>query len=295
MHQANLSTAKTVIYTIIALIAFAANSVLCRLALGDKEIDPSSFTSIRLLSGSIVLFMLIQFKKNKNTILVKGSWAGSVMLFLYAATFSFAYMTLDTGTGALILFGSVQLTLILLSLLSGTRLHFSEWTGIGVAFSGFVYLMLPQVSTPSILGFILMTISGISWGFYTLIGRSSKNSLLDTAYNFFRTTPFVIVLFLINNQHFHYSLKGIILATLSGGIASALGYTLWYAALRKLTMTQAAVLQLVVPTFAVLGGVLFVSESITLRIVISASLILGGILLVLLGKYYFVQVRAENH
>jgi len=282
---------KTVIFTGLALIAFAANSVLCRLALGEEAIDASSFTVIRLLSGATVLLTIISINRNKTSLPTKGSWSASLMLFLYAITFSFAYITLDTGTGALILFGSVQITMILLSLISGTRLHITEWAGIAVAFTGFVYLILPGVTAPSTIGFLLMTIAGIAWGIYTLMGRGSKNPLMDTAYNFLRTIPLVIILVIVAIKTAHYSFEGILFAALSGGIASGIGYTIWYIALGGLSATQAAVVQLLVPVIAALGGVIFVSEIVTLRLIVSATIILGGILMVVLGRYYFVQLR----
>ncbi len=282
---------KTVIFTGLALIAFAANSVLCRLALGEEAIDASSFTVIRLLSGATVLLTIISINRNKTSLPTKGSWSASLMLFLYAITFSFAYITLDTGTGALILFGSVQITMILLSLISGTRLHITEWAGIAVAFTGFVYLILPGVTAPSTIGFLLMTIAGIAWGIYTLMGRGSKNPLMDTAYNFLRTIPLVIILVIVAIKTAHYSFEGILFAALSGGIASGIGYTIWYIALGGLSATQAAVVQLLVPVIAALGGVIFVSEIVTLRLIVSATMILGGILMVVLGRYYFVQLR----
>jgi len=282
---------KTVIFTGLALIAFAANSVLCRLALGEEAIDASSFTVIRLLSGATVLLTIISINRNKTSLPTKGSWSASLMLFLYAITFSFAYITLDTGTGALILFGSVQITMILLSLISGTRLHITEWAGIAVAFTGFVYLILPGVTAPSTIGFLLMTIAGIAWGIYTLMGRGSKNPLMDTAYNFLRTIPLVIILVIVAIKTAHYSFEGILFAALSGGIASGIGYTIWYIALGGLSATQAAVVQLLVPVIAALGGVIFVSEIVTLRLIVSATMILGGVLMVVLGRYYFVQLR----
>ncbi len=280
---------KTIILTGLALIAFAANSILCRLALGSEAIDASSFTVIRLLSGIIVLLIIIGSTRNTTGVSTKGSWTASFMLFIYAVTFSYAYISLDTGTGALILFGSVQITMILRSLIAGTRLHFTEWAGVTIAFTGFVYLILPGVTAPSTIGFLLMTVAGIAWGMYTLKGRSSKSPLMDTAYNFFRTTPFVILLALITINHTNYSSEGILLALLSGGITSGIGYTIWYIALGGLSSTQAAVLQLSVPVIAALGGVIFVSEAITFRLIISATIILGGILLVIMGKYYFTR------
>jgi len=264
------------------------------LALGNEAIDASSFTIIRLLSGTLVLFIIIGYTRNRTRASIKGSWAASFMLFLYAVTFSYAYISLDIGTGALILFGAVQITMILLSLISGTRLHYTEWAGVIIAFTGFVYLILPSVTTPSTTGFLLMAVAGISWGAYTLKGRGSQNPLMDTAYNFFRTIPFVILLAIITINNTHYTFAGILLALLSGGIASGIGYTIWYIALGSLSATQAAVLQLLVPVIAAVGGVVFVSETITLRLMISTAIVLGGILMVVLGRYYFVQSQSNN-
>lgn len=285
---------KIIILTGLALIAFAANSVLCRLALGERTIDASSFTVIRLLSGAIVLLAIISIKSNKTDSFTKGSWSAGLLLFLYAITFSFAYITLDTGTGALILFGSVQITMILLSLISGDRLHITEWVGVTIAFIGFVYLILPGVTTPSAIGFLLMIVAGIAWGIYTLKGRSSDDPLMDTAYNFLRTLPLVIILAIITVQNAHYSYEGLLLAVLSGGITSGIGYAIWYIALGGLSATQAAVVQLLVPVIAAFGGIIFVSEAVTLRLTVSATMILGGILMVVLGRYYFVRLRLNN-
>jgi drug/metabolite transporter (DMT)-like permease len=284
---------KTITFTVLALVAFAANSVLCRLALGEKTIDASNFTAIRLLSGAIVLFVILQFKGKKGSSPTKGSWPASIMLFLYAAPFSFAYITLDTGTGALILFGAVQITMIALSLMAGDRLHAAEWMGVTIAFFGFIYLVLPVVSTPSLSGFVLMTIAGVAWGIYTLKGRGSVDPLADTVYNFARSIPLVLILAAMAYQTAHISLKGVLLAITSGGIASGIGYTIWYIALGGLAVTHAAVVQLSVPVIAALGGVIFVSEQISLRLTLSALLILGGILMVVLGKYYHVTLKAN--
>ena len=208
------------------------------------------------------------------------------MLFIYAITFSFAYVALNTATGALILFGSVQTTMIIVSVISGNRLHISEWFGVSIAFAGFVFLVLPGVSAPSILGLLLMAVAGVAWGIYTLKGRGSDSPLADTFYNFLRTTPIVLVFAAISIAAFrntHFSLEGIVLAILSGAIASGIGYTIWYIALRGLSSTQAAVVQLSVPVIAAFGGVVFVSEAISLRLTFSALVILGGILLVVKG------------
>jgi drug/metabolite transporter (DMT)-like permease len=293
VNKPNSFLIKTILFTGLALIAFAANSVLCRLALGGSAIDASTFTIVRLLSGVIVLTVILNISKiNSNSSpSTKGSWPASIALFLYAFTFSFAYVTLETATGALILFGSVQITMILLTIFSGNRLHISEWVGMAIAFAGFVYLVLPGVTTPSVIGFFLMTVSGIAWGVYTLKGRGSKSPIMDTAYNFLRTLPFVIILAIITMKYAHYSAEGILLAALSGGIASGIGYMIWYSALSGLSVTQAAVLQLLVPVIAAFGGIIFVSESISLRLAVSSTMILGGILMVVLGRYYYVQLQ----
>lgn len=278
---------KTAALTGLALLAFAANSVLCRLALADNSIDPASFTVVRLLSGSIVLLFIISFNRQTAASTAKGDWTAGLMLFLYAISFSYAYTSLGTGVGALVLFGSVQITILLMSIISGERLHVAEWLGAALAFCGFIFLILPGVTTPSIHGFLLMSVAGISWGIYTLKGRNSERPLLDTAYNFFRTTPLVILLGIMTFNSADYTTEGVLLALLSGGITSALGYTIWYIALAGLSTTQAAVTQLSVPVIAAFGGVIFVSEAITYRLTISAALVLGGILMVVAGRDYF--------
>lgn len=292
MANSRNPVASTIVFTGLALIAFAANSVLCRLALGEQAIDASSFTVIRLLSGAVVLLAILRLNNNKTATQAKGSWSSSLMLFLYALTFSFAYITLDTGTGALILFGSVQITMILLSIISGQRLHTAEWVGVSLSFVGFVYLILPGVTTPSINGFMLMTVAGVSWGIYSLKGKSSANPLMDTAYNFLRTIPFVTILALLAIKQVHYSPAGILYAVLSGAIASGIGYAIWYRALAGLSTTQAAVVQLSVPVIAAFGGVVFVSEAVTLRLIVSAILVLGGIFIVVLGRFYYAQFQS---
>ena len=283
--KSNNQFLRTFIYTFLALVAFAANSVLCRKALGENKIDASGFTIIRLLSGIIMLTILLGLSKvKKENKEIRGSWYSAGILFLYAVTFSFAYITLDTGTGALIAFGSVQITIILYSIFTGHKLHWMEGLGTMIAFSGFVYLILPGVNSPPLKGFILMTIAGISWGIYTLKGLGSKNPLRDTAYNFVRTIPFLILLFLFTMKNISYSIEGILLAGISGAVTSAIGYTIWYIALRDLTNVQSAVVQLFVPALAAFGGVVFVSEIISLRLILASLLILGGILIVTFGK-----------
>ena len=297
---------KTALLSLFALIAFAGNSVLCRLALsansGHQAIDPASFTSIRLLSGIAMLFVLLMlFGRVKNltsgsidtestntpTVDNKGSWLAGLSLFLYAALFSYAYVTLDTATGALILFGTVQITMITVGWLRGNRLSLFESIGVCLAVAGFVYLFLPELSQPSLLGFVLMVFAGIAWGDYTLRGQSSSHALSTTAYNFLRTLPLVAVLLLglvINGATFNLTQTGLLLAIASGAITSGVGYAIWYAALNGLSTTQAAVIQLLVPVIAAIGGVVFSRELISLRLMIAAALVLGGVLIVILGR-----------
>ncbi|MBY5920674.1 DMT family transporter [Ferrimonas balearica] len=275
---------KIVLSTALALIAFAGNSVLCRLALGGERIDAASFTAIRLLSGIVVLLLIVSLSQRKGTQVSRGSWKAALFLFLYAITFSYAYMTLDTGTGALILFGAVQVSMMLFSFLSGDRFNPIEWLGLIMAFTGFVYLMLPGVSAPSLTGFILMSVAGIAWGAYTLLGRGAKNPLSVTNDNFLRTLPFTLVLLALTLNTQHLSFQGVLLAVLSGGVMSGIGYALWYMALSGLSAIRAAILQLLVPIIAALGGILFAGETLSGRLMLSSLMILGGIWAVILGK-----------
>ena len=277
---------KTLCLTILALLAFAGNSVLCRLALNDDVIDAASFTSIRLFSGIVFLLLIVLIKTNKKINIKDGSWSSSFFLFLYAITFSYAYITLETGAGALILFGSVQITMIVFSLIKGRRLLLIEWFGLIFAFLGLIVLLLPGASAPSLSGFALMVFSGMAWGFYTLMGKNSQKPLIDTANNFLRTLPFVVLVSLLTFDSIQLSNQGIMLAIVSGAITSGLGYAIWYSALAGLTVTQAAVVQLTVPIIAAFGGILFSNEIITLKLVISSLLVLGGVLVVTLGKKY---------
>jgi drug/metabolite transporter (DMT)-like permease len=263
------------------------------MALGEETIDASSFTVVRLLSGTVTLIVVLKLAADKDSTSTKGSWVSALMLFLYAIAFSFAYISLDIGTGALVLFGAVQITMIFINVISGNKLHISEWLGVLLAFTGFVYLVLPRVTTPSFLGFVLMTAAGMAWGIYTLRGGRSMHPLADTAFNFARTTPLVIVLALIAMPTIRLSFEGIILAVMSGAVASGIGYTVWYIALSGLSATEAAVVQLSVPVIAAIGGIVFLSEVITVRLICAAVMILGGILIVVLGRYYFVQLSVE--
>ena len=275
---------KTFGYTLLALIAFAGNSIICRIALKETAIEPALFTSIRLISGAIVLMLIVLMTAKTDKTKSKGSWFSAAMLFIYAATFSYAYASLETGTGALILFGVVQITMIAYSLFSGNKMSHIEWLGVAVALCGFLYLMLPGAKAPSVLGFALMTISGIAWGAYSIRGKTTKNPLQDTAYNFLRTIPFLLLLLYFLLQESNYSKTGILLALFSGVVTSGLGYIIWYAALKGLTTIQASVVQLFVPVLAGLGGLILMKEAISFRLFIAALLILGGILLLIVKK-----------
>jgi len=261
------------------MLAFAANSVLCRLALGAGAIDAASFTAIRLGSGALVLVLLAQGRRREIFFGQRGSWRSAAMLFIYAAAFSFAYRNLSAGTGALILFASVQLTMLLFAIFSGERPGAAEWFGLALAFGGLVYLVLPGLSSPPALNAGLMTIGGIAWGVYSLRGRGASDALGVTAGNFLRTVPFAFIATIVTLGNGHATQRGVILAMLSGAITSGIGYAIWYAALCGLTSTRAALVQLSVPVIAALGGVTLLQEKVTTRLVIASLLVLSGIAL----------------
>jgi drug/metabolite transporter (DMT)-like permease len=267
----------TASYTGLALIAFAANSVICRLALADASIDPAGFSAIRLISGALVLAMIAGMFKDERSSGSSGNWISASMLFLYAITFSFAYVSLSICTGALILFGAVQATMILAGLARGERPELLEWAGLIVALSGLVYLMLPGWEVPSLGGATLMTIAGVSWGIYSLRGHNTGNPIAVTSDNFTRTIPFSLLVSLVLITHLHATMRGVLLAFISGALTSGIGYVVWYAALKGLTVTRAATVQLLVPVIAAIGGVIFLSEYISLRLILSAVMILGGV------------------
>lgn len=273
--------------TVLAMLAFAANSVLCRQALlsetGEGSIDAASFTSIRLVSGAITLAILVLMR------------TGSLrppplrilpvtMLFTYAICFSFSYIRLSTGTGALILFGTVQLTMIIYGLLKGERPHVLAWTGILIAIVGLVYLLSPGISAPPLMSATLMLMAGLAWGVYSLAGRGVINPLVSTCWNFIGTIPLALITYLIFQADVHLTTKGVLLATVSGGLASGIGYAIWYRTLPFLTATRAAAVQLTVPIIAALGGILLLSEPVTLRLVLASAAVLGGVSLTIREK-----------
>jgi len=275
---------RTLALTLFALIAFAANSVLTRMALGRASIDASSFATFRVVSGAATLLLVSSLNRRRGVPVFRGSWTSALMLFSYAVPFSFAYLSLSTGTGALILFGMVQVTMILAALGSGERPHAWQWVGLLLAFAGLVYLVFPGLTAPSPIGSLLMAVAGISWGLYSLWGRSATNALAETTGNFARAVPLVLGVSLAARSQVSLSGPGILLAILSGALASGLGYAVWYAALRGLTRTRAATVQLSVPVLAALGGVFFLSENVSLRLMLSAVLILGGVGLAIVTK-----------
>ena len=274
---------STLLYACLAMVAFAANSLLCRMALVETDIGPASFTLVRLLSGAVVLGLLIQMKGHHPA--KQGSWAGAIALFCYAAGFSFAYQSVTTGTGALLLFGAVQISMISIGYFRGERFSFIQTAGFVVAFAGLVYLVLPGITAPPLPAALLMITAGISWGVYSLLGKGVASPLLMTAGNFVRTTPFIVALFIFVDEPLSLSETtiryGIIYGVLSGAIASGLGYALWYAVLPKIAATNAATLQLSVPVIAILMGWVFLSESLNTRIIIASAAIIGGIVLVI--------------
>jgi drug/metabolite transporter (DMT)-like permease len=283
---------RTAVYTGFALAAFAANSVLCRLALGEVLIDAASFSTIRLVSGALVLVLLSSAARRKSAPEHRGNWISAIMLFVYAAAFSFAYISLNAGTGALILFGSVQATMIIYAMFKGERLHLLRCLGLFVALSGLTYLVFPGLQAPSPSGAALMTAAGIAWGGYSLRGRGSKAPVAVTADNFLRSTPFVLFISLIFFQNLHITATGALLACLSGGLTSAVGYVIWYAALKDLAATPAALVQLLVPVLAAMGGVVFLSEQLTMRLVLSSAMIIGGVALALTQRENSLRAKS---
>jgi drug/metabolite transporter (DMT)-like permease len=275
---------KVIVYTTFALVAFAFNSILCRLALGAEAIDAASFTAIRLISGATVLLLINAFFGKKESATKHGNWLSAFFLFAYAICFSLAYLSLTTATGALVLFGSVQMTMIGAALWKGERPQVLEWLGLFLALGGLIYLVFPGLSAPPVLSSAAMMFAGISWGFYTLRGRANTNPLAETTGNFLRSVPMIILVVLPLIYQIHLSPKGVICAVLSGAAASGIGYSIWYAALKYHTATRAAILQLSVPALAAIGGVIFLSEIISARLLLASALILGGIALAIFGR-----------
>ncbi len=295
---------KLVALTTAALLGFAANSLLCRAAIGAGEIDPATFTAIRLVSGALVLAILSRIARARQGAraatapATRGSWLSALALFAYATAFSFAYVRLTTATGALLLFAFVQSTMIGAGITRGERPRAIEWLGHATAIGGLVALAVPGLAAPDPIGAVLMAAAGIAWGAYSLRGRRATNALAITADNFARTVPVALVLggiailvrqgatstTVAEGARGLASVQGIGLAVASGAIASGVGYSLWYAALPHLSATRAAVVQLAVPAIAAGTGVVILGENLTLRFVICAAAILGGVAIAILGR-----------
>ena len=283
MHEnPSISYARIISLTSLAMIAFAGNSLLCRLALKHTAIDPASFTAIRLLSGALMLWLLVRMKGGATT--GKGNWPFAFALFVYAAGFSFAYVSLPAGTGALILFGSVQATMIGFALWAGERLHGLQLTGLFLAGAGLIGLMLPGLSAPPLFGSLLMMGAGVAWGVYSLRGKGAGDATRVTAGNFLRAVPITVLLSLLMLKGSNMDVAGVYYAVASGALASGVGYAIWYTVLPALKNTSAASVQLSVPVIAALGGIVFLGEPMTLRLILASIAILGGIALVILNK-----------
>lgn len=262
------------------MFAFAANSILCRMALGQGLIDAATFSTVRVIAGALMLSLLLAprwFRRGRTA----GSWRAAAMLFAYMACFSFAYLSLGAGTGALILFGAVQLTMFIAVLRAGEYFAFWSWAGLVLAIGGLVYLVSPGVTAPDTVGALLMMVAGIAWGLYSLHGRGSGDPLEATANNFVYAVPMVILVSLVFRADFAASRQGVLLAVASGAAASGLGYAIWYAALKGLSGTRAATVQLSVPVIAAFGGVVLLSEDVTWRLLIASAATLGGVAIVL--------------
>jgi drug/metabolite transporter (DMT)-like permease len=281
-----MTTTRTLSLTAITMVAFAANSVLCRQALGSEHIDPVGFTAVRLLSGAMMLALLISLKGNgqHRQIPRNGSWRSATALFVYAITFSFAYITLDAGTGALILFAAVQATMIGVGLWRGDRPGVIEWAGMATAMGGLIYLLSPGLSAPPVFGAALMAVSGVAWGAYSLYGRGETNPTAATAGNFIRAAPFMLLIAVVLWPNLQGDTEGLLLAVASGALASGVGYAIWYAALPGLMASTAATVQLTVPAIAAVGGVLFLGETATFRLMVAGALILGGVAIAIQGR-----------
>jgi drug/metabolite transporter (DMT)-like permease len=281
-----------------AMIAFAGNSLLCRAALKQSSIDAASFTAIRLLSGALMLWLVVRWKSRSQANVpnapkapegrkAQGSWPSAIALFVYAAGFSFAYVSMSAATGALLLFGAVQATMIGFGIYKGERLRVVQLAGFLIAIAGLVVLMLPGLATPSLLGSLCMLSAGVAWGIYSLRGKRAGDPTRVTAGNFLRTAPVALVALVLVfaiTRKLSVDNAGMTYAILSGAITSGLGYAIWYEVLPALKATVASTVQLSVPVIAALGGIVFLSEPITLSMVAASAAILGGIALVILNN-----------
>lgn len=270
----------------VAMVAFAGNSLLCRIALRYTEIDAASFTSVRLAGGASVLMLLVLWRGRGHLSApwTAGDWPSALALFVYAAGFSFAYRNLTAGTGALLLFGVVQTVMICWGLWCGERLRWMQWLGLAAASAGLLLLLLPGLTAPSLASGALMAAAGAAWAVYSLRGRSARDATAVTAGNFLRAAPLALALSAALWPQSHWDAVGFALALASGAIASGLGYAIWYTALRGLSATGAAVSQLCVPPLAAAGGVLLLGEPVTFNLIVASVAVLGGVAMVIFGR-----------
>lgn len=279
LQESDMSPLRIIILASLAMVAFAGNSLLCRAALNETDIDAASFTSIRLLSGALVLWLVVRLRSGQQK--GGGNWLSAVALFVYAAGFSFAYISLPTATGALLLFGAVQATMIGYGVWSGERLRGLQIIGLLLSLIGLVGLLLPGLAAPPLFGSILMLMAGVAWGIYSLRGKGSGDPTRVTAGNFLRAVPITVMMSLFMWPHFSLDAAGLWYAVAAGAAASGLGYAIWYQALPALRATSAASLQLTVPVIAGVGGVFLLGEAVSLRLIVASIAILGGVALVI--------------
>ncbi len=279
-----MSYARIIALTSLAMIAFAGNALLCRIALKHTSIDAASFTTIRLVSGALMLWFVVHIRHSTHT--GGGNWLSAFALFVYAAGFSFAYVNLPAATGALLLFGAVQATMIGYGVWVGERLRSLQLVGLMLAFGGLVGLLLPGLSAPPLYSSVLMLGAGVAWGIYSLRGKGAGDPTKVTAGNFLRAVPIAAALSVLMLNDTSLDIAGFWYAVSSGALASGIGYAIWYTALPALKATNAATIQLSVPVIAALGGIVFLGEAITLRLVLASVAILGGIALVILEKQH---------
>ncbi|WP_339516329.1 DMT family transporter [Pseudomonas sp. RL_15y_Pfl2_60] len=277
-------SSRTLLLTALAMLAFAGNSIVCRLALKATEIDAASFTSVRLVAGAITLLVILRLKTTAQPL--SGSWSGALALTTYAIAFSFAYINLDAGSGALLLFGAVQLSMIAWGFYRGERFSIATTLGLVLALVGLVALLLPGANTPALSSAMLMLLSGVAWGAYSLMGRGAADPLATTAGNFLRAVPMGLVISAVFISRLQWDAAGLGYAVLSGALTSGVGYAIWYSALRGLKSFQAATVQLSVPILTALAGSLLLGEALTLRLLLSSTAVLGGIAIVLAAKQH---------
>jgi drug/metabolite transporter (DMT)-like permease len=276
--------ARVVLLTAMTMLAFAGNSILCRLALKGTAIDAATFTLVRVVSAAAVLWLILLVRHGPHRLARGGNWPSALALFAYAAAFSYAYIHLSAGTGALLLFGAVQATMTGYGLYAGERLRAWQWLGLALALGGLAWLVLPGLTAPPPGSSLLMIVAGIAWGIYSLRGRGAADAIATTAGNFIRAVPPALALALLMHAQRSLDSAGLACALVSGALTSGLGYVVWYAVMPQLRAATAATVQLSVPVIAAVGGLALLGEAMSLRLAVSAAAVLGGIALVIAGK-----------